>query len=349
MVTRGEAPSLREVATHAGVSHQTVSRVINGSSKVTEATRGRVRAAIDELGYRPNSLARALAHGRSQRIGVLVGNSDQHGPVSTMQGLERAARHHGYAPTTYSFRTLEELRSGVDFMLGQRVDGLAVITPHDAALAALDGADLPEATLLVGAGPRAASRLHRPSIQIDQAGGARVAVEHLIDLGHERIAHLAGPDDWYDGHERRRQWEQTLTAAGLAVPPLIEGDWRPDSGHAAADAVLSSGATAVFVANDQMALGLVHGLAERGASVPADISVVGFDDLPESAHFLPPLTTVHQDFSTLGEEAVRLLLGETDDDPDGRKLEEAGEGGGVRLRPWLVHRESTRPLTAAAG
>ncbi|MEH0109774.1 LacI family DNA-binding transcriptional regulator [Tersicoccus sp. MR15.9] len=329
------------MATRAGVSHQTVSRVINGGAKVSEATLRRVRAAIDELGYRPNSLARALAHGRSQRIGVLVGNSDQHGPVSTMQGLERAARHHGYAPTTYSFRTPDELSAGVDFMLGQRVDGLAVITPHDAALAALDGADLPEATLLVGAGPRAASRLHRPSIQIDQSGGARVAVEHLIGLGHRRIAHLAGPEDWYDGHERRRQWAQTLTAAGLDATAVIEGDWRPDSGHAAAGKVLDAGVSAVFVANDQMALGLVHGLAEHGRSVPGDISIVGFDDLPESAHFLPPLTTVHQDFAALGEDAVRLLLGE-----DGG-LDEGAPTDAERLRPWLVERESTRRLTAA--
>lgn len=326
---------MREVASRAGVSHQTVSRVINESPQVSESTRSRVLSAIAELGYRPNTLARSLARGRSQRIGVLVENTLKYGPMSTLNGIETAARDAGHATTTYSMGPDEDMAAGVEFLMGQQIDGLAIITPRQKALAALRGSPLPPTTVLVSSGARAGELLGVPTVQSDQTHGARAAMDHLLQQGHRRIAHLAGPADWFDARRRHDAWRTSLTEHGLAADLLVQGDWEADSGYAAAGPLLQMpDATAVFVANDQMALGLMHGLARHGRSVPDDISVVGFDDVPESAHYLPPLTTVHQDFGSLGRAAVRTLLG-------------AGAAQGAdeadALRPWLVVRETSRP------
>jgi len=143
---------------------------------------------------------------------------------------------------------------------------------------------------------------------VDQRFGATLAVQHLIDLGHRSIAHLAGPLDWYDAREREQGWLDALGAAGLPAVPAINGDWTSDYGYEFGRTFDFGEITAVFASNDQMALGLVHGLAERGIRVPEDISVVGFDDLPDSRHFLPPLTTIRQDFAALGSLALQLVI-----------------------------------------
>jgi len=334
----GHAPSMRDVARRAGVSHQTVSRVINDSPNIRAGTRERVLQAIDDLGYRPNGLARALAHGRSRRIGLLMESSSHYGPMNMLRGVELAARRAGYAATTFSVTSPDEFDQGIDFLRDQRVDALAVITPRQESLESLSRVHLPRATVLVGSLQPDADQPEPgdlPRVGVDQALGARLAVEHLIALGHRTIAHLAGPADWFDAQVRREQWRATLEASGLEAPPVVEGDWRPQSGYDATAEILAiPGVTAVFAANDQMALGLIHGLSDRGLSIPRDLSVVGFDDIPESAHFRPPLTTVHQDFQAVGEAAVAVLLaglGEDVPPPD------------ARIVPDLVVRGSTAP------
>ncbi len=336
---RGHAPSMRDVAQRAGVSHQTVSRVVNDSPNIRSDTRERVLQAIEELGYRPNGLARALAHGRSRRIGLLMESSSHYGPMNMLRGVELAARRAGYAATTFGVTSPDEFDEGIDFLRDQRVDALAIIAPRAQSLESLARVTLPQACVLVGSMPPDADGFgpipSLPRVGVDQALGARLAVQHLIASGHRMIAHLAGPADWFDAQVRRNEWFRTLEAAGLETPPTVEGDWRPQSGYDATDALLAiPGVTAVFAANDQMALGLIHGLSDRGLAIPGDLSVVGFDDIPESAHFRPPLTTVHQDFQAVGEAAVDLLL---------QRLGEASHGSPQQIVPELVVRTSTAP------
>lgn len=338
----GRAASMRDVARLAGVSHQTVSRVINDSPRIRPETRARVQAAIAELGYRPSAVARALAHGRSRRIGMIIESSSHYGPLSMLRGSEVAARNAGYSSTTYTVTpgSSESFREGVEFLVGQDVEGLVVIVPRTESLEALGELDLPESCVLLGSLPGRAGdparHLGLPRVGIDQAAGARLAVRHLLDQGHRVIGHLSGPADWLDAQARQAEWRYVLEQAGLPVPPAAHGDWSPDTGYAAAEQLLQvPGLTAVFAGNDQMALGLIHALSDRGLRIPEDISVVGFDDIPESPHFRPPLTTIHQDFESLGVAGVAVLLA---------ILGEEVPALPRRIDPSLVIRESTRAL-----
>lgn len=334
----GRAPSIRDVAKHAGVSHQTVSRVINQSPRLRPETRDRVLAAIEELGYRPSAAARALAQGRSGRIGLLIESTSHYGPVGMARGVEVAARQAGYSSTTYSVvpGSSDSFRSGVEFMSNQDVEAMAIIAPRMQYLESLLGTDLPGVGVLVGS-PSVdgdpAEELGLQRVCVDQGQGTRLAVEHLVGQGHQVIAHLSGPLDWFDARVRRSAWEEVLGAHGLEIPPLLEGDWSADRGYEATEELLQiPGLTAVFVGNDQMALGLIHGLSDRGLRIPEDISIVGFDDIPESGHFRPPLTTVHQDFQALGEAAVALMLAKLSD-TEGTVI--------TRVEPELVVRASS--------
>lgn len=305
-----QRPSIYDVAKHAGVSHMTVSRVLNGHPNIRESTRNRVLLAIEEMNYTPSSIARALATRRAMRIGVIVDSPVQFGPNSTLLGVERAARTAGYAISSYSLSDDEDSRidAGVMELVTQGVDALCVIAPRASSLDVLRKQVTGLPTLAIKAEPEAA--MH--TIAVDQHAGAVLAVTHLMGLGHRSIAHLAGPLDWFDAQGRLQGWSDALEEAGLPVAPATIGDWTSDCGYEFGSSHDLRDATAVFAANDQMALGLVHGLAERGLRVPDDISVVGFDDLPDARHFLPPLTTVRQDFAALGSLALELLLSARD-------------------------------------
>jgi DNA-binding LacI/PurR family transcriptional regulator len=312
-----QRPSIYDVAKHAGVSHMTVSRVLNNHPNIRESTRDRVLRAIEEMHYTPSSIARALATKRAMRIGVIIDSPVQYGPSSTLHALEHAARAAGYA-------------IGVLDLVTQGVDALCVIAPRVSSLHVLRKQITGVPILVVKAEPEAS--MH--TVAVDQHAGGVLAVRHLIELGHHSIAHLAGPLDWFDALGRLQGWRETLEAAGLPVAPPLIGDWTSDCGHEFGRNHDFGDATAIFAANDQMALGLVHGLAERGVRVPEDISVVGFDDLPDARHFLPPLTTVRQDFAALGSLALQQLLLAT-------------EGEDVvahdRIQPLLIERESSGP------
>jgi DNA-binding LacI/PurR family transcriptional regulator len=331
-VTRGwQRPSIYDVAREAGVSHMTVSRVLNGHPNIRESTRERVLQAIDEMNYTRSSIARALATRRAMRIGVLVDGPVQYGPNSTLRALESAARDVGYAISAFSISEDEEsqIDTGVVELVTQGVDALCVIAPRASSLDILRKTTTGLPTIVVRAERDAAWH----TVAVDQRAGATLAVEHLIELGHRRILHVAGPLDWYDARERQEGWHNALEATGLPIEPPVAGDWTSDYGYEFASTYDFDGVTAVFAANDQMALGLVHGLAQRGIRVPDDISVVGFDDLPDARHFLPPLTTVRQDFAALGELALTHIIDAI-----------AGEEGGMQhdvIEPSLIIRSSS--------
>jgi DNA-binding LacI/PurR family transcriptional regulator len=298
-------PSLSDVAVLAGVSHMTVSRVINDSDLVRPATRERVLAAIESLGYRPNTAARALVTGRTGTLGVVTLDSTLYGPASTLYGIERAARDAGFAITVASVSRPggQSIAEAVESLQRQAVEGIVVIAPHVATAKALEFA--PHGVPLVAVGGAAPPV---PTVSVDQYDGARLATEHLLSLGHKTVWHVGGPADWLEAAERERGWRETLKAHGVRRPRLTRGDWSPRSGYEAGKSLAKeSSLSAVFVANDQMALGLLRAFAEAGISVPGDVQVVGFDDIPEAEFFNPPLTTVRQDFDEVGRRTFYLL------------------------------------------
>lgn len=320
------------MAERAGVSHMTVSRVLNGHPNIREVTRKKVMDAIGEMNYARSSIARALATNRSRRIGVIVDNPGQFGPNSTLRAIEEAAREHEYTVSVFSAGEVEERRidAGLADLVTQGIEGLCVIAPRASSLDVLraQAAGLP--TLVVKEDPDA--EMH--TVAVDQRSGTAAAVRHLIDLGHRSILHVAGPQDWFDARARAEAWRACLQESGLAVREPVVGDWSSDSGYEIGKALPIDGATAVFVANDQMALGLIHGLSERGIDVPGDISVVGFDDVPDARHYRPPLTTVRQDFVTLGRRVIAELLAGI----EGAEAEHRG-----LIIPELILRASTAP------
>jgi DNA-binding LacI/PurR family transcriptional regulator len=318
---------VRDVAALAGVSRQTVSRVLNDHPEVAADTKERVLAAMAELGYRMNNAARALGTRRSRTIGVLASDALQYGPSRSIAAIETSARGAGYwvSAAFADAGDAAAVVSAVDHLIAQGVEGIVVVAPHARTLEALDALDVNVPVVTLHSAGRGARGL-----SVDQAAGARLAVAALADAGHTRIAHLAGPADWLEAESRAEGWAAELDARGLQPGPVIVGDWSAGSGYAAAVAVREAGATAVFAANDQMALGLLSGLHEAGLSVPADISVVGFDDVPDAAYYWPKLTTVRQDFDELARRAVAALVGGAD----------AAASDLAPVAPELVERES---------
>lgn len=291
--------SMAQVAARAGVSGQTVSRVVNDSPRVDPGTRARVEQAMAELGYRPHRAARALRTGRSQTIGLVAQTLATVGNSRMLQAVAEAAERRGYAVTvvTASMNVAHAFARLQD----QGVDGAIVLNE---ASALTHAADLPAGLRLVVVDAAADGGLR--TVGSDHAGGAAAATRHLLERGHTTVHHLGGPADSYASAERERGWRETLIEAGAAVPEVVRGDWGAASGYGAVGELTD--ASAVFAANDQMALGVLRGLAEAGRRVPDDIEVIGFDDVPEAADYLPPLTTVRQDFAALAEAAVEALI-----------------------------------------
>lgn len=304
-----------DVARLAGVSHQTVSRVLNDIPSVRPATRLRVEQAITQLRYSPSPAARALVTKRTRMIGLITPGSADFGPSSVALHFSDAARdaRYGVVSVTSVNADATSIRPFVESLLGQRVEAIVLIVADIAVLGAVRGLDVGVPVVAVAAGQR---RGHLTT-SIDQYRGARAAVRHLIELGHKNIAHLSGPPSAPDAIERLRGWRDELGAAQLVAREPGHGDWSAGSGHRFGEQLAADpDATAVFVANDQMALGLVSALIGRGLRVPEDLSIVGFDDVPEAAFYVPPLTTVSQDFAALGAltmQRVLIALEEPDD------------------------------------
>jgi DNA-binding LacI/PurR family transcriptional regulator len=298
-------PTLEDVARCADVSYQTVSRVINQHPSVADGTRARVLGAIAKLGYQPNRAARSLVTRRSNNIGIVSFGSRYYGPTQMLVHIEAASRARGFGLTFTSVdgHTSPEMGRAIGDLTGQNLDGIVVIAP----IAEVDPAEIVQ---LCGETPFmmidvvASPGVH--SVAVDQVHGARLATQHLVGLGHRRICEISGPLRWHDARLRHETWLTTLRASGITPGPSVESDWTAAGGYAATQRLLGSGVafTALFGGNDQMALGAIRALRDAGLRVPEDVSVVGFDDVPEAAFFDPPLTTVHQDFVALGQEAV---------------------------------------------
>jgi DNA-binding LacI/PurR family transcriptional regulator len=301
------AAAMMDVARLAGVSHQTVSRVLNGHPNVREQTRLRVRAAIVELGYRPNRAARTLVTGRSQLIGAVTMNATLYGPASLLAAFEQAAAEAGFAVSVGSVSSPDRrsITAAVERHLDHHVAGIVVIAPVVTADEALQ--HMPEGVpfVAIDADPEWSGAL----VTVDQVAGARAATRCLLDAGHQTVWHVSGPVGWSDTAGRIDGWRRTLQEAGAEIPPVIPADWSAASGYQAGQMLARMPeVTAVFAANDHLALGILRALSERGRRVPQDVSIVGFDDVPEAAYFIPPLTTIRPDFAAVGRASLTLLL-----------------------------------------
>jgi len=323
-----------DVARLAGVSQQTVSRVVNGAENVAPEIRERVELAITQLRYRRNPAAAALASNRTMTLGVVSYALSVYGPSVALYGVSEAARRYGYSTRLVTLRSLDfsSIKESFDSIGPDTVDGVILLAPLHEALRALDGLDreLPVVTFEQGSPPSPTS------ISIDEVHGAKMAVRHLLELGHETVWHVQGPAGWMASDARARGWAEQLSAAGRFAPtPIVAADWSPSEGYRIGSKLAAiSGVTAVFAASDSFALGVVKALDDAGMNVPADISVVGFDDVKEAAFFRPALTTVTLDFEALGQIAVdRILAMITEQTAEDCPL----------LEPTLVVRDSTAP------
>ena len=323
---------MADVAQLAGVSVQTVSRVVNDHPHVTAEVRERVRQAMVQLRYRRNPAARSLATRRTMSLGVVTYGLAQHGPSVALTGIVAEARRAGYTTNLVALAELDRAALGraVGHLADDHVDGLVLLAPVEDAVSAIRGmpTEMPLVVFEPGGRPRP------DAFAVDEVQGARLATEHLLRLGHHTVLHLSGPDGWLATEARIRGWRDALGAAGAVALPPVPTTWDARSGFDAAAAVAGSDVTAVFAANDQTALGLIRGLVEHGLRVPDDIAVVGFDDFPESAFFNPPLTTVRVDFEALGRLAVEKVLA---------LIARGDPGSDALVVPELVVRASSSP------
>jgi DNA-binding LacI/PurR family transcriptional regulator len=330
-------PTLSDVARVLGVSEQTVSRVINNHPRVLPETRARVLQAIDAVGYKPNQAARFLANRRSTLIGLIIDDPGVYGPAHAILSLEQEARLHGYTLMIYGLRNLSvaEAKAGAEQLVAASAEGLIVDVPseidrHELATAM---GNIPFVTLDMDGG-----KLF-PSFRVDHVGGARLATRHLIALGHTRIAGLLGDHTYRSSKQRRKGWLVELQRAGLEPGPFMHTSWTPEGGYEATKELLkmSTGEfTAIFAANDLIAMGALLALREAGIDVPAQVSVVGFDDMPEGRFFHPPLTTASSNFDVMARESLDILFARIRGTP-GALLRRV-------FRPELVVRESTAAL-----
>ena len=325
-------PTMFDVARRAGVSHQTVSRVLNDLSGVAASTKLRVEQAIADLNYTPSPAARAMAKRRSGSIGLIQAGRPDYGPSSAALGFNEAARDAGYTVSQASMRTLDAdtLTQAVHRLALQRVEVIVLISGEREGVEVLHGIDA--GVPVVAVASEVEPGLHR--VSLDQYTGARLATEHLIGLGHREVRHVAGPADSMDAAERRRGFVDVMREHGLDPREPIVGDWLAASGHAAGERLLDDPTvTGVFVANDHMSLGLLAAFRRAERRVPEDVSVIGFDDIPEAAYFAPALTTMRQDFDGLGRDIMATVLDVLQDEP-------SAPDRTARV-PELIVREST--------
>ncbi|MGY5764294.1 LacI family DNA-binding transcriptional regulator [Brachybacterium sp. DNPG3] len=302
--------SMKDVAAHAQVSQKTVSRVVNGEPHVREELRLRVQAAIKELDFRPNAAARSLVTRRTRRIGAVAFGTAFHGPASSLAAMESAARAGGYSLSVMRTDTTDrvELQASIDSLLAEGVEGIVLSEPLHFEEAALTIP--PDVAVLTLGSVGLTARDDEILVGADEESGARQATAHLLALGHRSVHHISGPEAWESSRLRRAGWAGVLTEHGIEVPEPVAGDWTPRSGFEAMTNLLSRDdiPTAVFVANDQMAIGAISAAARQGLRVPEDLSVVGFDDI-DVTEFLPvPLTTLRQEFGVAAHSGMGLLM-----------------------------------------
>ncbi|MBP1326288.1 DNA-binding LacI/PurR family transcriptional regulator [Leucobacter exalbidus] len=332
--SQDKAPSQVDVARLAGVSAQTVSRVMSNQGSVRPETARRVLAAVDELGYRIHAAAASLASGRTRLLGVIIVSNDRYSIGAHGVGIEQAAAAHGYTVTTAAVAehaSSDAFIEAFDRLERQGAEGIILGIPIDL--------DTPAMRVRTERTPTVRSERseldpHSP-FAVDQALIGRLAVEHLLELGHRTVWHVTGDDYWMETDERRTAWQQVLTEHGITPPPVIPGNWTPESGYRAGRTIAAiPDATAVFVSSDEMAFGVLRALHEAGKRVPEDVSVVSVDGIPLSAYASPALTTVRQPFEDVGRAAALRLIA---------MLEGSSVGELPHIEPTLVVRASTAP------
>jgi LacI family transcriptional regulator len=338
--------TIRDVAAAAGVSRQTVSRVINDRPDVAETTRQHVLQVIEELEFQPSAIARSLTKQRTLAFGVITAGLDYVGPSRTLNGITEQTERMGYALLLKELPRFdtEDLQPIFKSLISRHVDGIiwavAQVGNNRGWLQEqLDKLPVPVVFLTMQARPDVSI------VAVDNYAGGRVATEHLLEQGYRNIGHISGPLSWWEARQRKAGWQDALQAAAVPEANLLseEGDWSSASGEQAIVRLLASypQMDAVFVGNDQMALSVLQMACRRGTRVPEELAVVGFDGLPEAAHYWPPLTTVYQDQQLLGRTAVKELVRMIESD---RKGTGATEQKTILLQPELIVRASSTAL-----
>ncbi len=326
--------NIYDVAKLADVSHQTVSRVLNNHPSVKPATREKVESAISELKYRPNQAARQLVTSQSRMIGILIGGSELYGPWAMLNAMEREARLAGYSVISISVLpdSTQSWREAIEQLRNLDIDGVITIALANKIIKEVEKSLATATIVIVDTEPSKKF----DAVNIENFIGGKLATEHLIQLGHKAIVHLTGPTDGYEGEQRCKGYEAAMVEAKLK-PDVIEGDWSIETGYRIGCEIAARKVrpTAIFTSNDHQALGAIKALNEKKIRVPQDMSIIGFDNIPESAYFSPALTTVHQDFDELGKLAVERML---------IQLKEATTHDSITITPKLVVRESTQQL-----
>ncbi|MFM6941241.1 MAG: LacI family DNA-binding transcriptional regulator [Candidatus Planktophila sp.] len=332
----GRKANIYDVAQLAKVSHQTVSRVLNSHPSVKPATREKVENAISELKYRPNHAARQLVTSRSQMIGILIAGTELYGPWAILNAMEREARFEGYSIISISISpdSPESWGEAIEQLRNLDIDGVITIALSNQIVKEVEKSLASATIVIVDTEPSKKF----DAVNIENFVGGKIATQHLIDLGHKNIVHVTGPLGGYEGQQRCRGYEEAMHSAKLK-PDVIQGDWSIETGYAVGKEIVERKIfpTAIFSSNDHLALGIMKALSERNVRVPRDMSIVGFDNIPEAAYFSPALTTVHQDFDELGKLAIERML---------IQLKEPTSRASLTLPPQLIIRESTRQLKA---
>ena len=327
---------MADVAALAGVSSQTVSRVLAGSENVRDDTRQVVMDAIRQLDYHPNTAARRLATGRTRTIGLVMLETLSYSRSAIWHGVERASRAGGYEMSTAGIDALttSQVARALRRLIAQGVDGLVLSVPLVEVDTSVDVLIRTVPTVAIDGGRTSSCDL----VAVDQYAAGVTATRHLLELGHETVWYVSGPELWSETVGRTAGWRDTLVQAGAEQPPIMHGDWTPESGYRCGRLLgRAPDVTAIFAANDDMAFGLMHALRELGRDVPAEVSVVGMDDTPFAPYAAAPLTTIRQSFAKVADRAVERLLSVIE--------RGAGSGGGHAelLQPELIRRASTAP------
>lgn len=346
--------TIKKVAQAAGVSTQTVSRVLNDRPDVSPETRKRVRAVISELGYTPSALARSLIRGRSYNLGVVGYGLSYYGPARILTGVERRANEMGYSLQLNLLRSPETNYGEEVFrsLLNRQVDGIIWAVPEIGANRDWLAEQLHEISVpVVFLNMQPVSGV--PLAAIDNREGGRLAVEHLLAQGYRRIGIITGPASWWEAQQREAGWRDAMQAAGVTDLERLKspGDWYPSSGASGLESLLQQvpDLEAVFACNDPMAVGALQTARRLGRRVPEDLAIIGFDDIPEAAYTFPALSTIRQPLVELGAKAVELLhsLLEGQSEEAGGELSLQGSPV-VWLRPQLVVRDSSQRVKPPA-